>query len=200
MNKLHYIWICPLAAIIAWGVVTVFIFIVQGLCQIWSMWLEDIGDGWRRTRRTLKERYRNRKKPDPNGPQLLEARVNANGNTDMVLKHPMFAKMAEAVAEIMRKTGGENFITMNMCDGKHMYELTCRKADGKTPADRINELEQTIKQMHKDYGCEVRDPNGTIWDHAAKLQELVQRYRRETPLGHQPHMIAGEVDKLLGEP
>jgi hypothetical protein len=29
------------------------------------------------------------------------------------------------------------------------------------------------------------------------LTRLLKRYREETPLGHQPHMIADEVDKTL---
>lgn len=31
----------------------------------------------------------------------------------------------------------------------------------------------------------------------AELRELLRRYRTETPLGHQPHMIAHLVDELL---
>lgn len=31
-----------------------------------------------------------------------------------------------------------------------------------------------------------------------RLRALIARYRDETPLGHQPHMIAHEVDELLG--
>lgn len=30
------------------------------------------------------------------------------------------------------------------------------------------------------------------------LERLLLRYRTETPLGHQPHMIAQEVDEFLG--
>lgn len=30
-----------------------------------------------------------------------------------------------------------------------------------------------------------------------RLRGLLRRYRDETPLGHQPHMIAGEVDDVL---
>jgi hypothetical protein len=30
------------------------------------------------------------------------------------------------------------------------------------------------------------------------LRSLLRRYRTETPLGHQPHMIAHEVDAALG--
>jgi hypothetical protein len=32
-------------------------------------------------------------------------------------------------------------------------------------------------QQNKDLGCELRDPNGTIWDHAKKLQEENERLR-----------------------
>ena len=34
--------------------------------------------------------------------------------------------------------------------------------------------------------------------HAHKLRTLLARYRDETPLGHQPHMIAHEADAALG--
>jgi hypothetical protein len=39
-------------------------------------------------------------------------------------------------------------------------------------------------------------------EEARKLRGLLRRYRKETPLGHQPHMIAAEVDAALktGEP
>lgn len=32
------------------------------------------------------------------------------------------------------------------------------------------------------------------------LEVLLMRYRNETPLGHQPHMIANEVDEALATP
>lgn len=31
-----------------------------------------------------------------------------------------------------------------------------------------------------------------------RMRCLLVRYRDETPLGHQPHMITSEVDKILG--
>ena len=34
---------------------------------------------------------------------------------------------------------------------------------------------------------------------AERLRALLTRYRNETPLGHQPHMIAHEVDATLKE-
>ena len=38
-------------------------------------------------------------------------------------------------------------------------------------ADRIEQLETSIKQIHKDYGCEIRDPCGTIWEYASRLEK-----------------------------
>lgn len=32
-------------------------------------------------------------------------------------------------------------------------------------------LKDLILKMHKDYGCELRDPYGTIWEHAAKVRK-----------------------------
>lgn len=40
-------------------------------------------------------------------------------------------------------------------------------------ADRIEQLEASIKQIHKDYGCEVLDPCGTIWEYADRLRSLL---------------------------
>jgi chromosome segregation ATPase len=36
-----------------------------------------------------------------------------------------------------------------------------------------------LLKAHKDYGCELRDPNGTIWEHAAKVQQQSDRLERE---------------------
>ena len=43
----------------------------------------------------------------------------------------------------------------------------------------LNEAKRSILKIHKDYGCEIRDPNGTIWEHAAKLQEQNDALRKE---------------------
>jgi len=37
-----------------------------------------------------------------------------------------------------------------------------------------------------------------LWAVNETLRKLVRRYRDETPLGHQPHMIAQQVDATLG--
>lgn len=31
-------------------------------------------------------------------------------------------------------------------------------------------VEEMLRQAHKDFGCELRDPYGTIWEHTAKVQ------------------------------
>lgn len=36
-----------------------------------------------------------------------------------------------------------------------------------------------------------------VMDRIELLERLLRRYRNETPLGHQPHMIAHEVDEVL---
>ena len=36
---------------------------------------------------------------------------------------------------------------------------------------RVTTLEQRILDDNKAFGCELRDPNGTIWEHADKLQK-----------------------------
>ena len=36
---------------------------------------------------------------------------------------------------------------------------------------RVEELEKDIKQIHKDYGCELRDPWGTIWEQCDRVQK-----------------------------
>lgn len=45
--------------------------------------------------------------------------------------------------------------------------------------------------------CQCRIANAAA-DHIELLERLLARYRDETPLGHQPHMIAYEADAALG--
>jgi hypothetical protein len=58
-----------------------------------------------------------------------------------------------------------------------------------TVFDRLRALETQGQSLHALIGdaCDVGD----------ELLRLVQRYRRETPLGHQPHMIAHQADAAI---
>jgi chromosome segregation ATPase len=62
-------------------------------------------------------------------------------------------------------------------------KLELWKATAKGLADRVvrmeYELADALLKAHKDYGCELRDPNGTIWEHAAKVQQQRDRLERE---------------------
>lgn len=54
-------------------------------------------------------------------------------------------------------------------------ELKAKLAQAEETADhflgRAEEFAAKLAQVHKDYGCELLDPNGTIWDHAAQVQK-----------------------------
>ena len=44
-------------------------------------------------------------------------------------------------------------------------------------------------QQNKDLGCEMMDPNGTIWEHAAKVQQQRDRLERELAEARQQETI-----------
>ena len=39
------------------------------------------------------------------------------------------------------------------------------------------EHEAAIAKLHNEFGCELRDPNGTIWEQAARLQKENEELR-----------------------
>ena len=60
----------------------------------------------------------------------------------------------------------------------------------------IAELQAKLKQAHKDYGCELADPNGTIWDHASNLKREVEALRAEVAAQRtRADAMAGEAIK-----
>ena len=56
------------------------------------------------------------------------------------------------------------------------------------------ELEKQLLQAHKDYGCELRDPNGTIWEYAKKLEK-----QRDDLLQFVEWVLAETVRQRYGE-
>lgn len=52
---------------------------------------------------------------------------------------------------------------------------------------KVAELEQRILDDNKAYGCELMDPNGTIWEHATRLQTEAGKEK--------DHIAALEADK-----
>lgn len=63
---------------------------------------------------------------------------------------------------------------------------------GSSIAEQLAAAKAEIKTLHKQFGCELRDPNGTIWDYAAKLKiALADAIRR--PMGVIPESATGLV-------
>lgn len=60
-------------------------------------------------------------------------------------------------------------------DGRHPYVPTdfARQLERELTSVRHDRDEWKAKfvQQNKDLGCEMMDPNGTIWEHAAKVQQ-----------------------------
>ena len=54
-------------------------------------------------------------------------------------------------------------------------------------ADRLEQLDAKLRQAHKDYGCEIRDPYGTIWEYCnsirSKAIDVLEWYHRDGSVG-----------------
>ena len=46
----------------------------------------------------------------------------------------------------------------------------------------VERLKQQVKDDNKAYGCELRDPSGTIWEHAKRLEAEVERLKTDVDL------------------
>ncbi len=66
------------------------------------------------------------------------------------------------------------------------YALAKRAWDAATNSECVAELKTDAEELAR-----LRTENG-------ELRRLLARYRDETPLGNQPHMIAHQVDDALG--
>jgi hypothetical protein len=49
------------------------------------------------------------------------------------------------------------------------------QAEIKALRAEVEQLQRQLRQAHKDYGCELRDPNGTIWEYAAMQRDRAER-------------------------
>jgi predicted RNase H-like HicB family nuclease len=105
----------------------------------------------------------------------------------------------------IRREGGDCYASI--------AELPGLLADGPTPAKAIADLAHAFdawmtaaaatsrpafperQRTVDEYQDEIDDLKGE----REQLVALLRRYRNETPAGHQPHMIALEVDALIGK-
>lgn len=88
-----------------------------------------------------------------------------------------------------------------LCDGQPItIAEVLRRLNAAAPATEPSETERLVNA-----GCKAHGPVKTnspvclvcLVNERDALRGLVARYRNETPLGHQPHMIAAEADKWL---
>ena len=83
------------------------------------------------------------------------------------------------------QTGQQHFGTCPRCNGEGIVDdvgaARRQSTDPTTPEEARLRLMLTQRQREIE-----------------RLHALLARYRDETPLGHQPHMIAAEVDAALG--
>jgi len=71
--------------------------------------------------------------------------------------------------------------------------------------DRLQEAENRIRELLQDR--EILHQDGERWREYGKAaiktrleaMRLLKIYREHVPLGHQPHMLAAEVDKFISE-
>jgi chromosome segregation ATPase len=59
------------------------------------------------------------------------------------------------------------------------FDLQFRRELYALQTKELAAAKDALLKAHKDYGCELRDPNGTIWEHAAQVQQQRDRLERE---------------------
>jgi len=59
-------------------------------------------------------------------------------------------------------------------------------------------IDKAYMALHLRY-CALKEELAAALTQSDKALEFLQVYRNDTPLGHQPHMIAHEVDQFLKE-
>lgn len=66
---------------------------------------------------------------------------------DVKMTHPIFHYFMEAAMSLFREKGGVNFLSMRGQAGEDVFDIVIQKVGGKTPAERISELEQLIRDI-----------------------------------------------------
>jgi hypothetical protein len=74
--------------------------------------------------------------------EIVDGRLNA----EIVFGGPAAKIFAAFAIDWFKRTGGHNFVTCEITDTKdhHRYQLTMQKVHGKSPAERIGELEREL--------------------------------------------------------
>jgi uncharacterized coiled-coil DUF342 family protein len=111
----------------------------------------------------------------------------------------------ETIAATLRawQTAQEKIITVtaHRDEAREVLKMT-QEALVKAKAERVEALRERDEwkakyiQQNKDLGCELRDPNGTIWDHAKTLQrELAEARKWSSKLADVGDDLRAELDE-----
>jgi len=93
-------------------------------------------------------------------------RATAQGLADRVVKQENeLAAVKQTMGELCESCGWAMRLPDQPCRCELERDLAAAK--------------DALLKVHKDYGFELRDPNGTIWEHAAKIQQQRDRLERE---------------------
>ena len=105
------------------------------------------------------------------GVLLMPPRMWCDSPLDVQQRHSIYVGAARKIDELEAEVEKAN------------ADLVAYRAEA-------NALEEVVRRLNDEYRAEIE-----------MLRELMIRYRTETPLplGHQPHMIAHEVDEALKE-
>jgi|GEM_PF-4623771 len=85
------------------------------------------------------------------------------------------------------------------------YARACVEANLAPLQAEIEALRAEVERLRTDRDSWEQQASDRVADwhaehlRAERLAEAVRRYRNEVPIGHQPHMLAHEVDDLLRE-
>ena len=79
-------------------------------------------------------------------------------------------ELARLRADLARFTGDGLLDCHAICDQRDAAVAECDRLRAE-----VERLKKQIKDDNRSYGCELRDPNGTIWEQAAKDYARAER-------------------------
>lgn len=82
---------------------------------------------------------------------------------------------------------------------KHLSVVLQTRAKGDGYSNRVAECPQWSPAPHPQPTPDEAFANACLIAKAPEMLALLIRYRTETPLGNQPHMIAHEADRVIAE-
>ena len=116
----------------------------------------------------VREHYIMKDTPTPRT-DALRTKLHENINTPNIVKYMETVLHANTLeTELTAALEEINILKSKYAD--HYTEAERITSEIKTVTKQRDEWKAKFIQQNKDLGCEMMDPNGTIWDYAKKLQ------------------------------